>query len=451
MSIFSLFPSMTHVAIILFGLLLAGPQNASYTLQTQAKGQDGVERLLQEGVAAYRANQLTQALAKLKEANQLAPENPNVRLLLGLMLYEQDPASIEATILMELAAPQFPDNFELQLKLLDSSIRLRAPSKLPPLLERLQSAMSKDPRFAFNVIYTLVRYAQLEPAQKQLDSISARLQPKLQGLTEQELKAPATQSLRAEAGEVYFIGGMIAASRADYREAVRLFQAADRYDFPARDSVQMEMLGEAFFRMEQYQLSIQAYETYARYSPLDAEARMRLGLGYYASALFPRARENFQMVLEKAPKTPNVHLYLGLSLLEQKSNEEARREFLEELKSDPQSYQAMAELAYLDYLAGDNDRCREWLEKARPLKPDWIETNMVSGLLHNRMGQFDRAIQFLERVVKEKPNHYKAHYQLALAYRRTGNESKAREHSDIYDRLIEEEKSRQLGDKAPKN
>jgi tetratricopeptide (TPR) repeat protein len=297
------------------------------------------------------------------------------------------------------------------------------------------------------VIYTLVRYGKLKLAQSELDKITARLQPDLQRLTGQESKSPALQALKIEAGEVYFIGGMIAASRDDYREAVRLFQAADRYDFPARNSVQMEMLGEAFYRMGEYQLSIQAYETYAKYSPLDPDARMYLGLSYYSSAMFPRARENFQKVLEQAPKTPSVHLYLGLSLLEEKSNEEARREFLEELKSEPRSYQAMAELAYLDYLAGDNVRCGEWLEKARPLKPDWIETNMVSGLLHNRMGQFDRAIQYLELVVKEKPNHYKAHFQLALAYRRTGNESKAKEHADIYDRLIAEEKSRQLGDK----
>src|SRR6185503_7261710 len=110
------------------------------------------------------------------------PENPQVQLVLGLMLYEQDPASVEAWHLMDLAAPRFPDNSELQLKLLDSYARLTSESKLLPVLDRLQSTISKDTRFAFNVIYTLVRYGQLKLAQSQLDRISARLQPKLQGL-----------------------------------------------------------------------------------------------------------------------------------------------------------------------------------------------------------------------------------------------------------------------------
>jgi tetratricopeptide (TPR) repeat protein len=436
-------------AIILLGLFAVAAWGSGATSRSQADRSASAERLLQEGLQDYRAHQLAQALAKLKRAYQLAPQNPKVRLALGLMLYEEDPAGVEAQRLMESVAALFPGNLELQLKLLDSYLQLKNTSKLSGLLRRLQDTMAGNTRFAFDVIYTLVRYGQLELAESQLDRVSARLQPRLQGLAEQDLKSPARQTLVHAAGEVYFIRGMIAASRENKSEAMRLFQAADHYDFPAPGSLQMQMLAEALFRLKEYPLSIQAYETYLRHSPLDAAARMNLALGYYANGMFARARENLQKVLEQAPQTPNVHLYLGLALLELKSNEEARRQFEAELKVDPQSYQAMAELAYLDYLAGDNEGCRRWLEKARTLKPDWIETNMVFGLLYNRLGQFDRAIECLERVIKERPNYYKAHYQLSLAYRRLGDETKAKEHADIYDRLITEERSRQLGDRAP--
>jgi predicted Zn-dependent protease len=110
----------------------------------------------------------------------------------------------------------------------------------------------------------------------------------------------------------------------------------------------------------------------------------------------------------------------------------------------------MAELAYLAYLAGDNDGCRGWLEKAQALNPGWVETEMVAGLLYNRLGQFERAIQLLEAVVKERPRSSKAHFQLSQAYARAGNEAKAKEHAAIYDKLVAEEKARQLGDTAPK-
>lgn len=419
--------------------------------QSQTQPADEVERLLQEGVQAYRARQLPQAVAKLKQAHQLVPENSQVHLILGLMLYEENPASPEAQRMMERAAVAYPHNLELQLKLLDSYLQLKNDAKGAALLDHLKGPLQSTPRFTFEVAYTLVRYGQYQRAESLLDECSAMLNPILNKLSEQELKSPARQSFRQEAGEILFIRGMIAASRENNVEAMRLFQAADRYEFPARDSLQMQMLAEALFRLGEYPLSIQAYEAYARSFPLDAEARMHLAIGYYTTAAFDKARENFERVLAQAPRTANLHLYLGLVLLEQKSHQEARQHFEEALKADRQSYQAMAELAYLDYLAGDNERCRAWLEKARPLNPTWTETNMVAGLLYNRLAQFDRAVEVLEQVVKEKPNHYKAHYQLSLAYQRLGDEARAKAHADIYDRLMAEEKSRQLGDKAPKH
>jgi tetratricopeptide (TPR) repeat protein len=442
---------LRNLAIVFLSLSFAGAEiNATASLP-QAVSSPSVERLLQDGLQAYSAHQLTQAISKLQQAHKLAPGNEKVRLILGLMLYEKDPASLDAQRLMESVSPQFPDNSELQLKLLDSYLQTKNTLKLPSLLDRLQGSMTHNTRLAFNVIYALVRYRQVEAAKSQLDKISARLQPKLQGLSEQELKSPAQEPLMHEAAEVNFIGGMIAASQENKTEAMRLFQAADRYDFPPPDSMQMQMLAEALFRMEEYQLATQAYEVYMKKFPLGAEARMHLGLSYYYTALMERAKESFQEVLRLAPQTPELHLYLGLTALELKNNDEARQHFLEELKSSPQSYQSMAELAYLAYMDGDNEGCRQWLEKARLLNPDWAETNMVFGLLYNRLGQFDRAIDCLEQTVKERPNYFKAHFQLSLAYRRTGNETKAKEHADIYDRLVAEEKSRQLGSRAPKN
>jgi Tfp pilus assembly protein PilF len=115
---------------------------------------------------------------------------------------------------------------------------------------------------------------------------------------------------------------------------------------------------------------------------------------------------------------------------------------------DLHSYPAMAGLAYLDYLIGENEGCRQWLEKAQSIKPDWYETNMVFGMLYNRLGQFDRAVESLEKTIQATPEYYKAHFQLALAYRRLGNEAKANEHTQIYEKLVAVEKARQLQDMA---
>jgi tetratricopeptide (TPR) repeat protein len=409
------------------------------------------EALFQEALAAYRSNQLELAVTKLKQAYRLDPANMNVRLTLGLALYETDPANLEAQQLMESVAARFRNNTEVQLKLLDSYLRHGNRAKVTSLLHDLKPVKASDLKFAFAVAYTAIRYGQLEVAQQEIDLISNRLLPMQAGITETELKTPAHQTLMHDLGEVYFIKGMIAASRDEKTEAMGLFQAADLYEFPARNSLQMQMLAEALFRMQEHSLSAQAYEEYLKYFPDDAAARMQLGVAQYTMALFTKAQDSFQRVLEQAPRTEKLHLYLGLTLLELKDNEDARQEFERELAADRQSYQAMAEMAYLAYLEGDNNRCLEWLQRAQPLNQDWVETNMVFGLVYNRLGQFDRAIQYLELAVKNSPKYSRAHYQLSVAYRRSGNDAKAKEHSEIYERLTAAEKARQLGGKLPAN
>ncbi len=208
----------------------------------------------------------------------------------------------------------------------------------------------------------------------------------------------------------------------------------------------MKMLAEALFRLEDYALAAQAYQTYLSHFPGDDEARLQLGIAYCSSSSFTRAQEQLQQLYEKAPGMPEVNYYLGMVLLEARKHDEARRHFESELRLNPKSYQAMAELAYLDYTQGDNEKCRQWLEKAAGLNSKWPETNYVYGLLYNRTGKYDLAVKSLESAIQENPKHIKAHFQLSIAYRRSGNDAKAKEEADIYNRLLESYKVKSLGE-----
>jgi protein involved in temperature-dependent protein secretion len=53
-------------------------------------------------------------------------------------------------------------------------------------------------------------------------------------------------------------------------------------------------------------------------------------------------------------------------------------------------------------------------------------------------------------VVAQSPAYAKAQYQLALAYQRSGNASKAREHLEIYNQLIQAQKARDIGVRGSK-
>ncbi len=97
------------------------------------------------------------------------------------------------------------------------------------------------------------------------------------------------------------------------------------------------------------------------------------------------------------------------------------------------------------YLAGDDASCASWLARAAALDPLHPETNLALGMLENRRRNHDLAVLHLSRVVARVPGSMKAQFQLALAYRRSGNEEKAREHQAIYDRLLREQQARDVG------
>ena len=111
----------------------------------------------------------------------------------------------------------------------------------------------------------------------------------------------------------------------------------------------------------------------------------------------------------------------------------------------------MSKLAHLAYLRGDAAACESWLAKARALDPDGPETNLVSGMLAIRAGRYDDAVQDLTGVVARAPGSLRAQYQLSIAYQRSGDAAKAREHRQLYERLIQEEKARTLGVRGSKD
>jgi lipopolysaccharide biosynthesis regulator YciM len=99
----------------------------------------------------------------------------------------------------------------------------------------------------------------------------------------------------------------------------------------------------------------------------------------------------------------------------------------------------------MSYLEGDDAACESWLGKAAALDAEDVDTNMVYGMLYNRTGRAALAVERLSRVVQRTPGYAKAQYQLAIAYQRAGEPARAREHREIYDRLIAEQKARTLG------
>jgi len=311
----------------------------------------------------------------------------------------------------------------------------------------VQQASHGEDAVQFDSIYALIAGRRFSEAKEQWNRLAPRLQEELRAFGPSPIPEEARQRRVAEA---LFVQGLLTARLGDKKEALQLLQQADGYGFPPLDSPLMVLAADCLFELGEHALAARAYHEVVSRAPENLQARLRLGASLYSSGRLGAAEKELGEVLRRAPGHPQANFYLGAVLFEQKRTDEARARLERELALDPRCYGCMAKLAHIAYLSGDDRLCESWLARVAALDPDYVETNLVSGMLASRAGRYDQAIQHLTRVVAQAPDYAKARYQLALAYRRSGNAAKAKEHAEIYNRLVQEEKARNLGVRGSK-
>jgi tetratricopeptide (TPR) repeat protein len=364
---------------------------------------------------------------------------PIVALLLGL------PLSVLAAQAPTRSAARSQEQHAAQLSELESGLAAGDSTAVAALLRRLEPELDGDERFALDVAYRLIERRLFPEAAAQWSRAAKKVQASMRAASGQTLAPAADRELQRRFAEVVFVQGLLTARLGEKAEALRLLQQADGLGFPPLDSPLMALAASCLYELQEYGLAAQAYREIVKRAPQNAEARLRLGVSLFSSGQLVPAELELEQVLRQAPTLRYAHFYLGTVLFEQKRVEEARSHLERELAADPRCTGCMAKLAHIAYLKGDDRLCESWLAKAAALDPDYIETNLVYGMLANRAGRYDQAIRYLTKVVKLSPGSMKGQYQLAIAYQRSGDAEKAREHQEIYSKLIQEQKARTIG------
>jgi tetratricopeptide (TPR) repeat protein len=333
------------------------------------------------------------------------------------------------------AQSRAPSNRRQELTRLDALLAAGDSTGAEALLRALEPDLAKNDRLAFDTIYVLLARGRVTEARAQWNRLAARLQERLR--TNQATPVPP--------GEALFTQALLLARGGEKGEALKLLQQADGLGFPPLDSPLMLMAADCLRDLQEYDLAANAYREFLKRAPSDAGARLGLASALYAARKFSDAQRELEELLRVAPGTPRAHYFLGAVLVEQTRYDEARRHLERELGQDPRCTPCLSRLAHLAYLEGDDEQCKSLLTRASALDPTDVETQMVSGLLAFRQERYEAAIDHLSRVVDRSPSYSVAHYQLAMAYRRAGNAEKAREHFEAYQRLLNEQRARQIG------
>lgn len=160
-----------------------------------------------------------------------------------------------------------------------------------------------------------------------------------------------------------------------------------------------------------------------------AEAHQLLAESYQARGEYDNATAKYKQILEQHPNQPGAHYQLGRIILAKpltpESAEEARKEFEAELKVNPGSPAAEFMLGDLAWRQQNADEAIEHFTRATQLDVSLAQPYLGLGIALNASGKFTQAIASLNRYVELEPGDPAGHYQLAIAYARSGNKQEA--------------------------
>jgi len=145
--------------------------------------------------------------------------------------------------------------------------------------------------------------------------------------------------------------------------------------------------------------------------------------------MWKEAIEAYRKILAQNPKVPDIHYRIASILLDTSSSAEtlaeAKKELEAELEINPDSAAAVFVLGEIARRAGAWDEAIQLFSRASQLDVGFLEAYLALGMSLNAAGKYADAIAPLERYTKGVPADPAGHYQLALAYSRTGNKAAA--------------------------
>jgi len=177
------------------------------------------------------------------------------------------------------------------------------------------------------------------------------------------------------------------------------------------------------------ELASRASQELAATAPLSYQAHELEAEALESQERWDDAAAEYKKILQQNPNVPGIHFRLGrvaLSKSESPGNaEEATKEFEEELKIDPTNAAAEFSLGEIARRVGHWDEAILRFTNASKLDPGFAEAFVALGMSLNSAERFSGAVAPLERYVKMVPADPAGHYQLSIAYARTGRKEDA--------------------------
>jgi len=198
-------------------------------------------------------------------------------------------------------------------------------------------------------------------------------------------------------------------------------------------------------------LATRASQQLAVRAPKSAQAHELEAESLEMQGKWDQARKEYQQILEMDSHMPGIHFKMGRLFLSEPNPpsdaaDQAKKEFTQELEVDPSN--AGAEYV-LGELAGQSQQWEEAIQhfsRAARLDSGFGDAFLGWGSALISVKKFPEAVRPLESAVKLEPENPAAHYNLAIAYTRTGRKQEGEREFAVHREMIQ---SKQPGDAQP--
>ncbi len=232
-----------------------------------------------------------------------------------------------------------------------------------------------------------------------------------------------------ENGEAHYYLAQISARRGDDRATVEHFLAALER-IPDQEVVWREY-GAWLLSQQYFGEAGRVFEHLTTQYPARREYWTQRGWAVYGEGDPEAAIEFYQKALEMVGAGPREHYLMGVAQRSLGRTREARRYFESGLAADPADPEISYQMADLLLQQGEPEPSLAFWAKLPPQDPRRLYGEAVAKA---RLGMLVEARDALTSLVEADPNHTRAHYQLALLYRRLGDETKS---ASLFDRFRE--------------
>jgi tetratricopeptide (TPR) repeat protein len=155
-----------------------------------------------------------------------------------------------------------------------------------------------------------------------------------------------------------------------------------------------------------------------------------------------QAQTQYEDMLSKNPNEPGIHYLLGRLLLSKPQGdaaaiEQAKGQFEKELQIDPKNAGAEYILGEMAKQAGQCAEAVPHFTRASKLDPTFGDAYMSWGFCLVMLKQYEEAISPLQMATRLEAGNPAAHYNLALAYSRSGKRDEAEKEFAIHRKMTE--------------